>query len=85
MQTHQTPGIAHLLPQNDINGNATVRDKKALEPLFGPNIGAVTSGPAWTASLDKKVVTDELTPEVVTSWVERSKDVSLCQFPRINY
>ncbi|EAU89624.2 hypothetical protein CC1G_02513 [Coprinopsis cinerea okayama7 len=74
MQTHQTPGIAHLLPQNDINGNATVRDKKALEPLFGPNIGAVTSGPAWTASLDKKVVTDELTPEVVTSWVERSKD-----------
>ncbi|TFK26099.1 hypothetical protein FA15DRAFT_755285 [Coprinopsis marcescibilis] len=58
-------GIDHLLPLNDINGNATARDRKALEPLFGPNIGAVTSGPAWTAVVDKKVVTDELTPDVL--------------------
>jgi len=75
--TVPVPGsIDHLLPQNDANGIAPVRDKKTLEPLFGPNIGAVTSGPAWTASLDKKLVTDDLTPDVVSTWVEKSRDVS---------
>ena len=54
-------GIDHLLPQNDPNGNATSRDKKSLDPLFGPNIGAVTSGPAWTSTGDKKIsLTDEM-------------------------
>lgn len=71
-----TNPINHLLPRNDANGNATARDKKTLDPLFGPNIGAVTSGPAWTASVDKKIVTDDLTPDVVTSWIEKSQDVS---------
>lgn len=66
--------IDHLLPQNDANGNAAPRDKKTLDPLFGPNIGAVTSGPAWTAIADKKLVTDDLTPEVVTTWIEKSRD-----------
>ncbi|KAF6764136.1 hypothetical protein DFP72DRAFT_870850 [Ephemerocybe angulata] len=69
-------GIDHLLPQNDTNGNASTRDKKTLDPLFGPNIGAVTSGPAWTATVDKKIVTDDLTQEVVTTWMEKSKDSS---------
>ncbi|RXW21246.1 hypothetical protein EST38_g4607 [Candolleomyces aberdarensis] len=54
-------GIDHLLPQNDPNGNATSRDKKSLDPLFGPNIGAVTSGPAWTATGDKKIPTQPTT------------------------
>ncbi|TEB23341.1 hypothetical protein FA13DRAFT_1914505 [Coprinellus micaceus] len=71
-----TNPINHLLPQNDANGNATARDKKTLDPLFGPNIGAVTSGPAWTASVEKKIVTDDLTPDVVTSWIEKSRDAS---------
>lgn len=68
-------GIDHLLPQNDPSGNATARDKKSLDPLFGPNIGAVTSGPAWTATGDKKIVTDDLTPDVVNTWIEKSRDV----------
>ena len=56
--------------------NANGKDKKSSEPLFGPCIGPVRSGPAWTICSEKKVVTDELTPEVVNSWVEKSKEVS---------
>lgn len=63
--------------QNAHTDNATNgKDKKSSEPLFGPSIGAVRSGPAWTICNEKKVVTDELTPEVVSSWVEKSKEVS---------
>ncbi|KAH6906856.1 hypothetical protein BKA70DRAFT_1287179 [Coprinopsis sp. MPI-PUGE-AT-0042] len=80
-------GFAHLLPQTNAADptGATRADRKALEPLFGPNIGAVSSGPAWTGYVDrdKKVLgggytglssTDELTPEVINGWVEKSKD-----------
>ncbi|KAG6887589.1 hypothetical protein C0992_011623 [Termitomyces sp. T32_za158] len=52
------------------------KEKKTHEALFGPNIGIVSSGPAWTTASGKRVLTDELTPEVVTNWVEKSKDVS---------
>ncbi|KAG5732348.1 hypothetical protein E4T56_gene11556 [Termitomyces sp. T112] len=53
-----------------------VKDKKTQEALFGPNIGVVSSGPAWAAGSEKRVLSDELTPDVVTNWVEKSKDVS---------
>ena len=59
------------------NATTNAKDKKSSEPLFGPSIGPVRSGPAWTICSDKKVVTDELTPEVVNSWIEKSKEVSL--------
>ena len=52
------------------------KDRKSSEPLFGPSIGPVRSGPAWTICNEKKVITDELTPEVVNSWIEKSKEVS---------
>jgi hypothetical protein len=55
---------------------ATVKEKKCSEPLFGPSIGPVSSGPAWTLSSEKKVLTDELTPDIVSSWIEKSKEVS---------
>lgn len=58
------------------NANLNGKDKKSSEPLFGPNIGPVSSGPAWTMGTEKKVVTDELTPEIVNSWIEKSKEVS---------
>jgi hypothetical protein len=57
--------------------NANGKDKKSSDPLFGPSIGPVSSGPAWTIGTEKKVVTDELTPEVVNSWIEKSKEVSV--------
>lgn len=68
-------GMANLAQ----NGETTAiqKDKKTQEPLFGPSIGAVSSGPAWTSSTEKKVVTDDLTPDIVNSWVEKSKEVSL--------
>lgn len=59
------------------DGSSNNKDKKAQESLFGPNIGVVSSGPAWTAVNEKKVLTDELTPEVVNSWIEKSKVVSV--------
>jgi hypothetical protein len=51
-------------------------EKKNTEPLFGPSIGSVSSGPAWTFSSEKKVVTDELTPDIVSTWIEKSKEPS---------
>jgi hypothetical protein len=51
------------------------KDIKPNEPLFGPNIGSVGHGPAWTLSIEKKVLKDELTPDIVSSWIEKSKEV----------
>jgi len=67
-------------PQSD-TANINGKDKKSSEPLFGPSIGPVSSGPAWTIGSEKKVVTDELTPDIVNSWIEKSKEVSFF-FPR---
>ncbi|TFK73454.1 hypothetical protein BDN72DRAFT_834572 [Pluteus cervinus] len=52
------------------------KDKKAQDALFGPSIGPVSSGPAWTNLSEKKVLTDELTPDVIRSWIEKSKEPS---------
>jgi len=62
--------------QNNVLTDSTTANKKSSEPLFGPSIGAVRSGPPWTICSEKKVVTDELTPEVVNSWIEKSKEPS---------
>lgn len=51
--------------------------RKTQEPLFGPNIGFVTTGPSWAVTNEKKVVTDDLTPDVVKGWIEKSKQVRL--------
>ena len=74
-----TPQATPAMPQQNQNPQpeaSTGKDKKASEPLFGPSIGPVSGGPAWTLSNEKKVLTDELTPDIVTSWIEKSKEVS---------
>ncbi|CCM03288.1 uncharacterized protein FIBRA_05416 [Fibroporia radiculosa] len=43
------------------------------DTLFGPNIGIVSGGPEWTERLDKTAA-DELTPEIIKTWVSRSKE-----------
>ncbi|CAA7269953.1 unnamed protein product [Cyclocybe aegerita] len=63
------PAIVNINP-------AGGKDKKSSEPLFGPSIGSVSAGPAWTLSGEKKVVTDELTQDIITSWIEKSKEPS---------
>ncbi|KAG6828827.1 hypothetical protein H0H92_006652 [Tricholoma furcatifolium] len=52
------------------------KEKKTHDALFGPNIGVVSSGPAWTVASEKRVLSDELTPDIVTNWVAKSKDTS---------
>ncbi|KDQ58442.1 hypothetical protein JAAARDRAFT_34241 [Jaapia argillacea MUCL 33604] len=57
---------------NATNANG---DKKKSDTLFGPNIGIVTSGPAWTETQEKGAK-DELTPEIVKGWIAKSKEAS---------
>ncbi|KAJ7145194.1 hypothetical protein C8R43DRAFT_1013174 [Mycena crocata] len=51
--------------------------KKTTAPdsLFGPNIGPVQPGPAWTSHTQPKrlVDADELTTDTVRAWIEKSK------------
>jgi len=93
--TNATSGAGNVAAAADVESGGTagtapaavVKDgslngKKFGEPLFGPNIGSVSSGPSWTLSSDKKVFTDELTAETVSGWIEKSKEVSLlCSRP----
>ena len=73
------PQATPVMPQQNQNPQPEApvgKDKKVNEPLFGPSIGPVSGGPAWTLSNEKKVLTDELTPDIVTGWIEKSKEVS---------
>ncbi|KAJ7185597.1 hypothetical protein C8R46DRAFT_382945 [Mycena filopes] len=49
--------------------------KGTPDSLFGPNIGPVQPGPAWTAQTQPKrlVDPDELTTDTVRAWIEKSK------------
>ncbi|PCH35206.1 hypothetical protein WOLCODRAFT_139803 [Wolfiporia cocos MD-104 SS10] len=47
------------------------QDKKP-DTLFGPNIGIVSGGPDWAERREKS--TDELTPDIIKSWISRSKE-----------
>ncbi|KAJ3726702.1 hypothetical protein C8R42DRAFT_389760 [Lentinula raphanica] len=58
-------------PAKDIS-----KDKKGPDTLFGPNIGVISGGPAWTNIAEKKVLKDELTVDIVRSWIEKSKEPS---------
>lgn len=62
---------------------APASSKKFAEPLFGPSIGNVSTGPSWTLTADKDKErdkergreADELTQDVVSKWIEKSKEV----------
>lgn len=77
-QQGQTPAV-------DAAAAAVGKDKKSSEPLFGPSIGSVVNGPGWTLSHEKKVVNDELTPDIVSSWIEKSKEVSTYLWGRFTF
>lgn len=70
---------AVVIDMGDLNETGTTGRKKKVDTLFGPNIGVVASGPAWTEAdeKDEKGAVDELTPEVVKSWIAKSKEVCL--------
>ncbi|KAA1472091.1 hypothetical protein DENSPDRAFT_859296 [Dentipellis sp. KUC8613] len=68
---NQRPAADVVIDMGDLSENK--HDKKH-DTLFGPNIGIVSGGPNWAVSDDEKKATkDELTPEVVKSWVAKSK------------
>ncbi|KAI0078306.1 hypothetical protein K474DRAFT_1660519 [Panus rudis PR-1116 ss-1] len=54
-----------------INMNELTPNEKKKDTLFGPNIGITSTGPKWTEHKEKSV--DELTPEIIKSWIEKSK------------
>lgn len=66
---------AVVINMGDVPQASKDTDKKTQDSLFGPNIGVVNSGPAWTSVNEKKVLSDELTQDVVKSWIEKSKEV----------
>lgn len=77
-----TPQEAVVIDMGDLSGNSNSNGKKKkLDTLFGPNIGVVANGPAWTEpEVNEKDpgAFDELTPDVVKTWIAKSKEVSFC-------
>ncbi|KAJ6595810.1 hypothetical protein DFH09DRAFT_1410728 [Mycena vulgaris] len=65
--------LATLAPATDPKKPAQTPDS-----LFGPNIGPVEPGPAWTAHTQPKrlVDPDELTTDTVRQWIEKAKQPS---------
>ncbi|KAI0720750.1 hypothetical protein C8T65DRAFT_632685 [Cerioporus squamosus] len=65
-----------VVDMNNIAGTASPQQPtagtKSNDTLFGPNIGVLGTGPDWTEHPDKSE--DVLTPEVVKSWIAKSKD-----------
>jgi len=49
---------------------------KKHETLFGPALGPVNNGPAWTNYGKIENTKDELTQETVKGWIAKSKEVS---------
>jgi len=68
----QPPATQNAVSEKTING--------APDTLFGPSLGAVAQAPEWTNRLAQagrdKPAQDELTPDIVRQWVQKSKDVS---------
>lgn len=64
---------AVVIDMGDLNDLA---NNKKQDTLFGPNIGVVASGPAWTEMNEKKSLGDQLTPEIVKGWITKSKEVN---------
>ncbi|KAF9269580.1 hypothetical protein L218DRAFT_953202 [Marasmius fiardii PR-910] len=65
--------------QNEANNPQAkdgIKDKKPPDSLFGPNIGVISTGPSWTTSPEKKMLKDELTMDIVKTWIEKSKEPS---------
>ncbi|KAI0696828.1 hypothetical protein BC835DRAFT_1340851 [Cytidiella melzeri] len=75
-QQQQDPVVLNMADMN-INQNepaSPAAPKKKQDTLFGPNIGIVARGPEWTESREK--VIDELTPEIVKTWIAKSKQAN---------
>jgi hypothetical protein len=70
---------AVIIDMGDLNDITNRDNNKKQDTLFGPNIGVVNGGPAWTdaSGKQKQPLTDHLTPDVVKGWIAKSKEVSM--------
>ncbi|GBE90273.1 hypothetical protein SCP_2000160 [Sparassis crispa] len=64
---------AVVINMGDVASPEHTDSQKKSDTLFGPNIGIVNAGPEWADRHEKSV--DELTPEIVKSWISKSKEV----------
>ena len=80
---NNTTQEAVIIDMGDLS-DITNRDNKKQDTLFGPNIGVITSGPAWTdaGGSEKQPITDQLTSDVVKGWIAKSKEVDI---PSLSY
>ena len=60
---------------NVVSNGGTGKDKKQLESLFGPNIGVINATPAWAQPISKQTAVDKLSPDIIQSWIAKSKEV----------
>ncbi|KAG8216788.1 hypothetical protein J3R82DRAFT_7033 [Butyriboletus roseoflavus] len=51
-------------------------NKKESKQLFGPDIGVVNNTPAWANTVGKNAAADSLSPDVIKSWMAKSKEPS---------
>jgi hypothetical protein len=59
---------------NPSNRPAVVNDTgKKDDTLFGPGVGIIAAGPTWADS--SSTLKDEISPDVIKSWISKSKDV----------
>ena len=76
----RTPAEAVVINMGDILADDptllnSIKPKKH-ETLFGPALGPVNNGPAWTNYGKVENIKDELTQETVKAWIAKSKEVS---------
>ncbi|KAF8841462.1 hypothetical protein BDN67DRAFT_989782 [Paxillus ammoniavirescens] len=56
--------------------DTTNKKDKNQETLFGPNIGVVNTAPKWAQSMGKQVTAENLSSDIIKTWIARSKEPS---------
>ncbi|KAH7908385.1 hypothetical protein BJ138DRAFT_1068950 [Hygrophoropsis aurantiaca] len=56
--------------------STTTKKEKKQDTLFGPNIGVINSTPQWAQSMGKKTSADNISSDVIKTWIAKSKEPS---------
>ncbi|KAH7925074.1 hypothetical protein BV22DRAFT_1011937 [Leucogyrophana mollusca] len=59
-----------------VDDNTTNKKEKKQDTLFGPNIGVVNSTPQWAQSMGKKTAADNISSDIIKTWIAKSKEPS---------
>lgn len=80
-QSRASPPDTLILNMNDVENIINNQQGSSSDPskkddtLFGPGVGVISSGPNWAESSNQPSK-DEISPEVLKSWLAKSKDAS---------